>query len=87
MKWLGALGMVRLDILAEIDSIHIHKNMTFSIKRIGNYHDVDVTLDNTQVALGLLDKEQAMDLAKTFKQAIDDLLEKDEYNQLMGIEQ
>ena len=79
--------MVLPDILAEMDSIHIHKNMIFDIKRIGNYHDVDVTLDNTQVALGLLDRGQAMDLAKTLKQAIDDLLNKDEYNQLMGIEQ
>ena len=61
--------------------------MTFSIKRIGNYHDVDVTLDNAQVALGLLDGEQAMDLAKTLKQAIYDLLDKNEYNQLMETEQ
>ena len=61
--------------------------MTLSIKRIGNYHDVDVTLDNTQVALGLLDRGQAMDLAKTLKQAIYDLLDKNEYNQLMETEQ
>lgn len=60
--------------------------MTFKISRIDYYHDVNVTLDNTTVALGLLDRQQAMELAKTLKQAIENLLDPDEFNLLMGIE-
>ena len=60
--------------------------MEFQIKPIFSYHDVNVVLDNTTVSLGLHNSQQAMELAKTLKRAIEDLLDPDEFNLLMGIE-
>ena len=52
-----------------------HKHMEISVKRISKYKDVEVTLDNTRVALGLMDEEEAMKLARTLKVAIQDLID------------
>jgi hypothetical protein len=49
--------------------------MEISVKRISKYKDVEVTLDNTRVALGLMDEEEAMKLARTLKVAIQDLID------------
>ena len=57
--------------------------ISFSIRKIGKYYDVDVTLNDTKVSLGLHDDDQRLALAKTLKSAIYDLLDSGEYKELM----
>lgn len=57
--------------------------MTISVRPIGKYCDVEVTLDNTKVALGLMDEDERKKLADTFNDAVKQLLDSDDYKELL----
>lgn len=61
-------------------------DISFSVRPIGNYKDVEVTAGNTTIALGLVDYEQALATAKVLKQAIYELLDHEAYEALMADE-
>ena len=57
--------------------------MTISVRPIGKYCDVEVTLDNTKVALGLMDEDERKKLADTLNDAVKQLLDSDDYKELL----
>lgn len=57
--------------------------MEIKIKRIGPYRAVDVKHDTTNIEVGLLSYEECKELARTFKDAISELLGDDDYYNLM----
>ena len=57
--------------------------MQIKARDVSKYKDIEVTINNTTVELGLHNKDECMELAKTFKEAIYDLLDAGEYKELM----
>ncbi len=55
--------------------------MKFNIRNLSVYKDVNVEVNGTSIGLGLLDKRERLELARTLEEAVDELmegLEKDE---------
>ena len=49
--------------------------MKIDVRRVSPYKDVTVELDNTKVCLGLMNEDECMELARTLKVAIQDLID------------
>jgi len=59
--------------------------MKINIRKVGGiYHEVSVEEGNTKIDLGLHDSNECMELAKELKNAIQRLLDDEEYNSLMN---
>jgi|WetSurMetagenome_2_1015567.scaffolds.fasta_scaffold706440_1 hypothetical protein len=58
--------------------------MEIDIRRASKYKDVTIVQGNTVISMGLLDDQECLELAKSFKQAIYELLESEEYERVMA---
>ena len=57
--------------------------MDIKVKNIACYKDVTVKDGNTTVEIGMLDRSECMDLARTLRDAIHDLLGEEDYDTIM----
>lgn len=59
--------------------------MEINVRKTGEYKDVTITEENVVISCGLLNFQECLDLAKTLKSGIWDLLydDKEQYDQLM----
>jgi hypothetical protein len=58
--------------------------MEIVIRRISKYRGATIVSGSTTIDLGLLDDQECLELAKNFKQAIYELLESKEYEEVMA---
>lgn len=56
--------------------------MEFKIRRVYPYVDVDLSVNNTTISLGLHNNEERLVLAKELNAAVMDLLTREEYVEL-----
>jgi hypothetical protein len=57
--------------------------MDIKVKAIACYNDVTLKEGNTTIEIGMLDRSESMDLARTLRDAIHDLLEQEDYDTIM----
>ena len=61
--------------------------MTLIIRPVGkNYKDVEVKIDNSTISMGLLNREECLDLARELKDAMYHLLNDADYTKIMNEE-